>query len=320
MANDGKEFERLVHLIERSIGPGAALEHDVQLPVIGSLSGRTRQCDLVIRTGSKPRETITIVEVQDRSRPIEVNTFGGWLTKLDEVRAQHLICVSRHDFPESIKEAATVRGNTVRLITLKELDAEFIPLDFFSMTFEYDHFDVTEFSEASCGPKTSEIEALGIRDAYEALKSRISTINVNDRLWSLDGKEFLSMYELCKMFGNVPYGDGEGDGEISFNHDEGPALYIHVDGLFPRVALDFKFHWTRKIIRKPMSVLSYEQEDAGPLAWVVEISHDTPKGPISFKAPVVRIDEGFRMGGVQLQMPPDYSLGLFEITKITSEP
>lgn len=320
MGNDGKEFERLVHLIERSIGPGAALEHDVQLPVIGSPSGRTRQCDLVIRTGSKPRDTITIVEVQDRTRPIEVNTFGGWLTKLDEVGAQHLICVSRHDFPESIKEAATDRGNTVRLITLKELNAELIPLDFFNMSFEYDHFEVTKFSEVLCGTKKTEIEALGIRDAYEDLKSRNSLTNVNARLWSLDGKEFLSMYELCRMFGNVPYSDGEGDGEISFNREEEPALYIHVDGHFPRVALDFKFHWTREISIKPMSVLSYEQEDAGTLAWVVEISHDTLKGPISFKAPIVRVDEGFRMGGVQLQMPPDYSIGLFKITKVTSEP
>ncbi|MBL6932308.1 MAG: hypothetical protein ISR45_05120, partial [Rhodospirillales bacterium] len=95
MKNDGKDLEHLVHAIEQSIAPDSVVEHDVNLPVISSGSGRTRQCDVVIRSGQKPRETITIVEVQDRGSKPDINTFGGWLQKLEEVGGQHLICVSR---------------------------------------------------------------------------------------------------------------------------------------------------------------------------------------------------------------------------------
>lgn len=94
MKNKGKYYEELVELIEKSISPNSVVRRDVNLPIIGSESGATSQCDLVITQGEPPREIITIVEVQNRGRKPDANTFRGWVGKLERVRAQRLICVS----------------------------------------------------------------------------------------------------------------------------------------------------------------------------------------------------------------------------------
>ena len=309
MTNDGKELEHLVHLIERSIDSNSTLEHNVQLPVIGSPSGRTRQCDIVIRTGKKPRETITIVEVQDRSRPVDQTMFDGWLSKMNEVGAQHLICVSRHDYPISVREKALNCGNTVRLITLKELNIDSIPLNFVNVQFIYRKFDVTKF-DISVGFSRAEVETLCIRDSV--LKVMDTQLSTNDRCWSLDKNKALSLFELCSDFFNVPVGLSEGEGEISFVRDEEPTLFMHVDGHFFRVWIDCKFQWTEKITRKPANILSYEQNDEGTLAWVVEASHDTESGQISFKAPVIKCSEGYKVQGILLNLPSDHSVTIFK--------
>ncbi|MEE9163086.1 MAG: hypothetical protein V3U35_08985, partial [Candidatus Neomarinimicrobiota bacterium] len=92
MTNDGKDFERLVALIEAAIDPDARIAHNEELPVLNSPSGKTTQCDVVIRTGPKQREIITIVEVQDRDARVAPNDFRGWKQKLADVGAQRLIC------------------------------------------------------------------------------------------------------------------------------------------------------------------------------------------------------------------------------------
>ena len=77
MKTDGKYLERLVYLIEKSLDPEAKVEHDVNLPVLTSTIGATRQCDIVITQGTPPRETVTIIEVQDRTSKPPRNDFGG---------------------------------------------------------------------------------------------------------------------------------------------------------------------------------------------------------------------------------------------------
>lgn len=113
MMNDGSFLERLVQLIEQSIAPDAHIQRNVKLPNLGSKSGATTECDIVIRNGPPFRETVTIVEVKDRERPVDINMFRGWQQKLEDVGAQHLYCVSRKPFPESIKEKAALSGNTI---------------------------------------------------------------------------------------------------------------------------------------------------------------------------------------------------------------
>ncbi len=291
MGNDGKDFEHLVKLVEQSISPDSIVEHDVNLPVIGSESGRTRQCDVVIRTGQKPRETITIVEVQDRTSKPDVNTFGGWIKKLEQVGAQHLICVSRHDFPISIKEEATKLGGTVKLVTVKELNAPDIPINFSIILEEGVH---AKAANTNIYVKKSELETLGIVDVFEKKCNDVESNN-HEQCWSLDKKKLVSLFSLFQDSFDRPEGKSEGEGRIFFDRKEGRELYMFVEDHFIRVGLDSHYLWALKGKDRelPLSVLSYEQNDAGILAWFAESSYETENGVTSIKVPFVKTDDGY---------------------------
>lgn len=136
--------EKVVALIEQFLDEEATIKHNVQLPVLNSKSGATRQCDVVIFQGKKPRQTISIIEVQKRGSKVEINDFSGWLKKRDGVGAQHLICVSEKGFPKSIIEQAELEGPSVRLMTLKNLESDGWPLP--SNMFN-EELDITEYEK-----------------------------------------------------------------------------------------------------------------------------------------------------------------------------
>lgn len=102
-------IERAVALLEKTLTPDALIEHNKQLPE--TASGNLRQCDVVIRYGKPPRSTLTIVEVQDRNKKLEIGTYDGWCQKREKLGAQHLICVSAHAFPAiRCERCGTERG------------------------------------------------------------------------------------------------------------------------------------------------------------------------------------------------------------------
>ena len=115
--------ERVAALMETIFDPASTVEHDVQLPSLET-AGATRQCDVVVTTGPSYRRTRTIVEAQRRGKKVEVAHFDGWIAKMREVGAQHLICVSAAGYPASVVAKAAKLGPTVRLITLRELQTD----------------------------------------------------------------------------------------------------------------------------------------------------------------------------------------------------
>src|SRR4051812_9120756 len=97
-----RTIEKVVARLEEVLTPVARVEHNVFLPVIGRPNRKPRQCDIVVTSGQIPRQTITIVEVQKRKNRPNITVFHGWVEKMHEVGAQHLICVSALGFPQSI--------------------------------------------------------------------------------------------------------------------------------------------------------------------------------------------------------------------------
>lgn len=90
---------------------------NTMLPVTGQ--SRKRQCDVVLRFRQAPREHFFIVEVQQRDSKPDINTFGGWVQKMNDVGAAGLICVSEAGFPQSIiEDVAKRQGPRVKLVTL----------------------------------------------------------------------------------------------------------------------------------------------------------------------------------------------------------
>ncbi len=125
---DWKLLEKVVTVLERTLADKAVVKRNVNLPILKSKEGRTGQCDVVIYQGEEPRQTISIVEVQKRKEKPKINDFRGWVVKMRDVGAQHLICVSQRGFPKSIEEEADIIGPTVRLLTLKELESNEWPI------------------------------------------------------------------------------------------------------------------------------------------------------------------------------------------------
>ena len=310
MRKEWIELELLVKLIEKSISPDSIVDHDVWLPVINSKCGAKCKCDIVIRSGKAPRETITIVEVQKRKKKVDKNDFRGWMEKVEEVGAQHLICVSQHDFPKSIKEKAFFSGHKVRLVTLQKLEVENIPLFLLNTKYEYVNFNLKVIKKCDTGYSKSELEQLGI---LEKVRSKINSkekIDSNTKIFSLDRKKMVSLFLLCRDFYSPPNGTITGEGAISFKLKNGHELYMCEADCFYRVRLDCEFEWSNEVLKSPISVLSYEQMSGGSLAWVVEGYHQSPKGLISFNMPVVKSADKVSVGGIMLTKPPDVSVTL----------
>lgn len=111
-----RTVERTIAALESMLQPGAIVSHNQWLTELAT--GTRRQCDVVIRSGLPPRDTLTIVEVQDRGRRVELSDYEGWCQKREKLGAQHVICVSAIGFPESVQRDAALRGGVVRLMTL----------------------------------------------------------------------------------------------------------------------------------------------------------------------------------------------------------
>lgn len=301
MANDGKQFEQLVQLIEKSISPGSIVEHDIDLPIINSSIGATTQCDIVIRSGTPPRQTITLVEVQDRGSKVKPNDFRGWKQKLEDVGAQHLLCVSRQEFPASIKEQASLSGSAIMLITLKESSPDTLPLDFIKLQYQFRNFDLKELTYVQPTISKSEAISLGVRDEVHSK----TIINGNDRCWSVDGQNLVNLFILCRDYFSIPEGLTSGEGKIHFDLKEGQPLYYFINGILIRVGLDCEFKWTNEITKKPMSILTYEQNEFGALAWVAEVIHESPKGKLVFRMPLIKSGDNYIVRSFYTELPED---------------
>lgn len=293
---DGKYLEYLVQLIEKSISPDSIVERDINLPILHSRTGETTQCDLVIRTGKLPRETLTIVEVQDRISRVKPNDFRGWQRKREEVGAQHLICVSRKEFPKSIKEKAAQSGNTICLITIKELTAQEIPMGLFNFRFQHLTFKLVALHRVAIWVSK------GDENSFANLKGQ--NIKEIDNRFSFDKKTLISFQSICLSLLRKKE-QGENAGRYLLKHEawDIPTLYYNIDGSFVKIGLEVDFEWDTDVIEIPMSILSYEQFEYGALAWVVEALHESTDGLIGWKIPVTKVGGHYQFNNLSMHMP-----------------
>ncbi|HEY6435092.1 MAG TPA: hypothetical protein VIY47_00755, partial [Ignavibacteriaceae bacterium] len=296
--NNGKLLEQLVQVIEQLISPDSIVEHNVQMPVVNSKRGSAAQCDLVIRSGKKPRETITIVEVQDRNRPVEINEFRGWKQKLEDVGAQHLYCVSRCEFPESIKEQAALSGNAIKLITLKELNPEQASAKLFDFIFKYHDVDILHIHKDETHLSGEEVIALGI--SKDKIEQELKELKSNDLKFSFDKKNLTALSTLC--IEKVPVDkDGEdGVSNLEFGFENMSPFYFYSNGFYLRMQLRITYKWTSKTVNIAPTIFSYDQNEHGALAWVLEAFYSSSRGPLWFKIPVIKNEDSFSIYGMFL--------------------
>lgn len=284
MNTDWLSQEHLVHLIEKSIDPDSRVELNVKLKDLNSTSHKARQCDIVIRKGKPPRETITIVEVQKRSRKVELTTFDGWVTKMRDVGAQHLICVSIIGFPDSVKEKAKRSGNTIRLITIKNQDTQRIPIDIFqfNLTCNEPKYFITSVPRIKLLHKEDAYLGRHIQEYHQQGKLAFS-FNKSLELRSLDG--IVSQYLTAQRI-NTP-------GRLSIKlPDNKNKLYLNIEGHFVKISL--KCEVEVKVDKHEGTVLlySYEQESEGVLAWIFEGEVNLENQKVIVKIPAIPQPDG----------------------------
>lgn len=284
--------EKVVTVIERHIGQSARIRHDVDLPVLTSRSGRTRQCDIVIQEGEKPRQTTSIVEVQKRRSKPEINDFNGWIEKMREVGAQHLICVSELGFPASIKEKADEIGPTVRLLTLQQIEQNYwpIPPTWWSQRLQNVYYD----------------ELLGLQMQYEHLVRINPNVDSqlpdkNEKIFRCENGHMVSVTDLLDwhLFSNPS------------NINELPENQKFTLGMNLSGYLEHKLgnNWIRLkhlLVNVNMFISSeileleanmYEQIEWGELAWVLRAKAKVEGKMFDVLIPLKRVAPGeYRMG------------------------
>jgi len=264
--------EKVVTTLERHIDEFATVEHDVELPVLGSSPGRTRQCDVVIRSGTPRRPTITIVEVQARASKPSIDNFGGWLDKMNEVGAQHLLCVSEKGFPASIVERAAKLGPAVRLLNLTkttDLHHQLVGVTPPKTILTAEYHEICDV----CATDTSgaEVELVPGGFGLQDIDAKLIDFG-NDNLQSiaevLDRHLFVDNPLLDRLERNqvkkihVALRAGEGRSELGrLVRPERPISIVRLDIRVDLEVIDCPIDW---------SSARYVQNETDELAWVLE--------------------------------------------------
>lgn len=306
MKNKGEYFEEIVELLERSIDPSARVEHDVQLPILNSRNGATRQCDIVIRTGIKPRETITIIEVQNRTKKPSPNDIGGWIDKLNEVGAQHLICVSKKGFSKNVKDRASLSNGKIRLVQLSEVPKEKIPLDFLKMHACYQEFNLKKVLSGVFSLSSIDLDVYGIDEEKIDLKA----IKFNSPVFSYDKENKLTLIDLCsKVIPQINKLE-KGIKKLIIKGSKNP-LYFYYQNVFIGLELELEFEWFVTFTEIPIELLSYDQDEDGTLAWLAKGILNTSNGELSFEVPVTKFENGYTVLNFRVNKPDKLGFSVY---------
>ena len=287
--------EKVVAILEKALTPTAIVEHNVKLPVLGKPDRRPRQCDVVITYGKSPRQSITIVEVQDRTSKPEITTFHGWVEKMREVGAQQLICVSVLGFPQSIiDEVSTQFGPTVKLMTLKQLKEATVQQLIFVVPYVLHKHPHISFEPAGL------MEVENPPQHIEEFE-----LNPNEKVFSMgDNEQYFSLIEFVDRYlkNNIPnlfYQQGilEPDSyslQINFRSSSRDLWFHLEESRYKVINLPIKIIVETSLTKIPLKVQSYEQQDINDtLAWIVTAKGQVDERDLGFQLVFKPNEEGF---------------------------
>ncbi len=290
---DWKARERLVAILEKSLSPDATVQHDVRLPVLGQ--SRSRQCDVVIRFGVAPRDSLAIVEVQKRNRRPDITTFHGWVAKMREVGAQQLICVSTLGYPKSIiEEVATRIGPTVKLLKLDDISecASTSPFTLMPTLLE----TAPKFSIKKLGPMS--LKGLGEGSEVQLRSDEpVFRVGTEMRLISLNELITGALNGTNELVLPPPHQLANWSQPVEWRIDDSHQVKYHYSGNFYHVEkFEISILVTCDIHQIPISVegLRYTQELIdGQLAWLTRTTIQRPNGQFEITIVVTPNKDGF---------------------------
>jgi hypothetical protein len=310
MSNKGEYLERIVEILERSLvhDATATVERNVRLPIIGSPSGATAQCDVVIRFGPPHRQTLTIVEVQDRKSPVGIGEFRNWIGKRNQVGAQHLYCVSKLPFSSSIKELAVLSGHAIKLIRLEKLDDGKIPFDFLNLSQYY--FDADILHARKIEVNFPELEAARNIEMISAVHADLKTLETNDYKFSFNKQELFAISSICLRSVSPDQEVVEKEDILEMGYEPALPAYYYFNNDFIQIKLKMAFTWNQKVLEMPAAIWSYTQDSDGELAWLVETQYNSSRGLISTNIPVVKNGKLITISSIHVSLDQPMDIGL----------
>jgi hypothetical protein len=103
-----KRFEELVAHVQRSLAPGAIVEHDARLP--GQRSGASRQIDILIRVHVGQFELLVVIDCKDYSTTVDVKAVEEFIGLVDDVRGNKGAIVASSGFSNAARRRAREAG------------------------------------------------------------------------------------------------------------------------------------------------------------------------------------------------------------------
>lgn len=270
---DGTYLDYLTQLFKKSVSEDSVVESKAFLPVLNSPSGTTRECDITIRR----QNSLTIVKVLDENTQHQDIDFEDLKRYLEEVGAQHLICVSREEFSEKIKAKAIQSSNTVQLVTIKSSTAESIPLGFFNIKIRHLHIKLTALHKVVFKISKEDEAAFG--------SLRAKTLKDIDNKFSLDKKSLMSFRLICLEMLNTEETQDKGRTLLKHDTRDEPLIYYKTDEVFVKVGFEVDLEWAKETVELPVSVLSYERNDSGADVWIIDICKESTGGKFGWKMP-----------------------------------
>ncbi len=289
--------EQVVALLEQILSPTAKVEHNVMLPVLGFPDREPRQCDVVITTGTQLRPTKTIVEVQKRKSKPEISQFHGWVAKMREVGAQHLVCVSAAGYPRSIIQEAQRLGPTVRLLTLQQLEEHNVPEFLNGVVPLPEALSVMPYiSYDYAGPPSLDIPE-SMADETLSISPAAKTFGLGSSAERLSLSQLIGVIARSKVYSLVMQGDQtrvDFQDVIDFTTDRHNLWFYKNDVPIRIKHLPIRITASVNITQAPITGFTYRQESIdGVLAWVA-VTTDVIDGEEATARIVFTLDdEGF---------------------------
>ncbi len=306
-----KKKEHIVTLIETALKPYAKVEHNKFLQDLTG-DGDKRQCDVVVTYGHPPNTIMQIIEVQDRATPLELVVFDGFVTKMETVGAQQLICVTREPYSNTIINRAKRYGPKVQLYTLDDVESERFPIKSMLKYKLKRKIDLIKLGK-------SKIEV------PRNIQKKEVSFDSNDKVF-IYRKKRSSLAQLIQHFINHtnPY-IKSGSHIINFDSRRlsSGLIYSH-DGITCPIILSFDINIFVKSTEIPLLISEYQRvDDNEDSAWLVTYKGEFEGEPLLEKETYTPLGDGkykvtFWMTPEQLDKGVSAIIERDKLTQITS--
>ncbi|MCG2639410.1 MULTISPECIES: restriction endonuclease [Bradyrhizobium] len=120
MANDGKDLQRLIRIIESARAAGTNIKIESPKFFADKVTGKQREHDVVLTITHDHHELVVALECRDRSRPVGVDAVEAFHTKCNDTGINSGVIVSSKGFHNTARTKAQHYG--IRCLTLDEVD------------------------------------------------------------------------------------------------------------------------------------------------------------------------------------------------------